>query len=57
MPVEPDSRTCNLDSTRLAAAITPRTRGIVPVYLYGQPYEMTAIMKLAGRYRPLGGGR
>ncbi|QKG51620.1 DegT/DnrJ/EryC1/StrS family aminotransferase [Hymenobacter sp. BRD67] len=50
VPVEPDPRTSNLDPARLAAAITPRTRGIVPVHLYGQPCEMSAILDVATRY-------
>ena len=39
--VEPD--TCNLDVTKLEAAITPRTRAIMPVSLYGQPCDMDDI--------------
>lgn len=50
VPVEPNLLTCNLDPARLAAAITPRTRGIMPVHLYGQPCEMTAILAVAGRH-------
>ena len=43
--VEPD--TFNLDPDLIAAAITPRTRAIVPVHLYGQTAEMTRIVALA----------
>ncbi|NML68046.1 DegT/DnrJ/EryC1/StrS family aminotransferase [Hymenobacter sp. RP-2-7] len=50
VPVEPDPRTSNLDPARLAAAITPRTRGVLPVHLYGQPCEMTTILEVAARY-------
>lgn len=50
VPVEPDARTGNLDATRLEAAITPRTKAIVPVHLYGQPADMTAIMAVADRH-------
>ncbi|CAA7618766.1 dTDP-3-amino-3, 6-dideoxy-alpha-D-galactopyranose transaminase [Magnetospirillum sp. LM-5] len=39
--------TYNIDVSRLAAAITPRTRAIVPVHLYGRPADMTAIMAIA----------
>jgi dTDP-4-amino-4,6-dideoxygalactose transaminase len=49
--VDIDSRTFNLDPTALAAAITPRTRAILPVHLYGQPAEMGPIMELAERHR------
>jgi dTDP-3-amino-3,4,6-trideoxy-alpha-D-glucose transaminase len=37
----------NLDSSRIRAAITPRTRAILAVHLYGQPAEMTSIMQIA----------
>ncbi len=47
VPVEPDERTCNLDPNRIEAAITPRTRAIMPVHLYGQPAEMAAINDVA----------
>ena len=47
VPVEPDARTYNLDATRIAAAITPRTKVILPVHLYGQPADMDAINAVA----------
>ncbi len=50
VPVEPSSRTFNLDPDRLDAAITPRTRAIVAVHLYGQPADMTAIVEFAQRH-------
>ena len=40
----------NLDADKLEAAITPRTRAILPVSLYGQPAEMDAIHAIANRY-------
>lgn len=46
--VEPD--TCNLDVTKLEAAITPRTRAIMPVSLYGQPCDMDEINAIAARH-------
>jgi len=46
--VEPD--TCNLDVTKLEAAITPRTRAIMPVSLYGQPCDMDDINAIAARH-------
>lgn len=47
VPVEPDPRTCNIDATRIEAAITTRTRVILPVHLYGQPADMDAVMRVA----------
>lgn len=40
-----------LDPAAVAAAITPRTRAIMPVHLYGLPADMTAITKLAEQHR------
>jgi dTDP-4-amino-4,6-dideoxygalactose transaminase len=48
--VDVDARTHNLDPNRLAAAITPRTRAVVPVHLYGLPAAMTEINDIARRY-------
>jgi len=50
IPVEPDSRTYNIDPERIANAITERTKAIIPVHLYGQPANMNAIVKLAEKY-------
>lgn len=50
VPVEPDARTCNLNPALIESAITPRTRAIMPVHLYGQPAEMDPIMALADRH-------
>ena len=46
--VDIDARTYNLDPTRVAAAITPRTRAIMPVSLYGQCADFDAIQEAAG---------
>ena len=45
--VEPDPRSYNLDPARLAAALTPRTRVVLPVHLYGQITPMPEIMAFA----------
>ena len=45
--VDVDSRTFNLDPEKIEAAITSRTRAIVPTHLYGRPCEMNRIMALA----------
>lgn len=50
VPVEPDIKTHNIDPALIAAAITPRTRAIVPVHLYGQPADMDSIKKLASKH-------
>ena len=46
--VEPDYWT--MDPARLEAAITPRTKAIMPVHLYGQPADMDAIVAIARRH-------
>ena len=50
VPVEPDEATCNLDPALIEAAVTPRTRAIIPVHLYGQPADMAAITGVARRH-------
>jgi dTDP-4-amino-4,6-dideoxygalactose transaminase len=50
VPVEPDASTYNIDPERIEAAITPRTKAIIPVHLYGQPAEMNAIMAIANKH-------
>lgn len=45
--VEPDIRTFNIDPSVIEAAITEKTRAIMPVHLYGQPCDMDPIMAIA----------
>lgn len=46
--IEPD--TCNIDASKIEAAITPRTKAIMPVSLYGQPADMDEINAIAARH-------
>lgn len=48
--VDVDDETFNMDAASLEAAITPRTRAIVPVHLYGKPAPMHAILDVAKRH-------
>jgi dTDP-4-amino-4,6-dideoxygalactose transaminase len=50
VPVEPDSKTFNLDPDRIESAITKRTKAIMPVHLYGQPADMDPILKVAHKH-------
>jgi dTDP-4-amino-4,6-dideoxygalactose transaminase len=49
--VDVDPARLTIDPARIAAAVGPRTRAIVPVHLYGQPADMTAIAEIADRRR------
>jgi len=48
--VDVDSQTYNIDPNRVEDAITPRTRALVPVHLYGQPAPMGALREIANRH-------
>lgn len=48
--VDIDSRTYNIDPELIEQAITPRTKAILPVHLFGQPCDMDAIVDIASRY-------
>ncbi len=48
--VDVDPATFNIDVSQIEAAITPRTRAILPVSLYGQPADLPAIAEIADRH-------
>ncbi|WP_264212588.1 DegT/DnrJ/EryC1/StrS family aminotransferase [Leisingera thetidis] len=50
VPVEPLEATHNIDPEAAAAAITSRTKAIIPVHLYGQPADMDPLLQLSERH-------
>jgi dTDP-4-amino-4,6-dideoxygalactose transaminase len=48
--VDCDPKTCNIDTNLIEAAITPKTKAIVPVHLYGQPSNMRAVAEIARKH-------
>ena len=50
VPVEPDELTYNLNPALIEASITPRTKAIMVVHLYGQPADMDAINAIAQKH-------
>lgn len=47
--VDVDPQTATIDPAKIEGAVTPRTKAIVPVHLYGQPADMTAVRAVAGQ--------
>lgn len=50
VPVEPNPKTYNIDPAKIEAAITAKTKVIMPVHLYGQACEMDEIMRIAQKH-------
>lgn len=50
VPVEPNEATYNIDPARIEAAITPKTKAIMAVHLYGQMADMDSVIALAAKY-------
>jgi len=51
--VDIDPQTFNIDPALIEAAITPRTKAVIPVHLFGQPADMTAIMSVCKKHNLL----
>lgn len=50
VPCEPDPATFNLDAGQIAGLITPRTKAVLPIHLYGQTADMPAIRRVASTH-------
>jgi dTDP-4-amino-4,6-dideoxygalactose transaminase len=48
--VDCDPASYNIDASKIETAITPRTRAVIPVHLYGQPADLGPIFEIAGRH-------
>ncbi|MEV7431938.1 DegT/DnrJ/EryC1/StrS family aminotransferase [Nocardioides sp. NPDC092400] len=50
VPVEPDLETYNLDLQRVEEAITPRTKAVIPVHLYGRAVDIPSLRQITDKY-------
>ncbi|MBM3290861.1 MAG: aminotransferase class V-fold PLP-dependent enzyme, partial [Candidatus Hydrogenedentes bacterium] len=48
--VDVDSETCNIDASQVEAHLTPNTKAVLPVHLYGQCCDMDAILALSKKH-------
>jgi len=48
--VDIDPRAFTIDPTAIESAVTPRTRAIIPIHLYGQPADMDPVLAVAGKH-------
>ena len=51
VPVEPNEKTYNINLKKIEAAITLKTKAILPVHLYGQPVDVAGIQKIAKKHK------
>lgn len=50
VPAEPDEDSYNISVSEIERLITPRTKAVIPVHLYGQPVDLDKILKLAKKH-------
>ena len=48
--VDADPDSCNIDPAKIEAAVTPNTRAVIPVHLYGQPADLDSVFEVAARH-------
>jgi len=51
VPADSEAETWNIDLDKVEALITPRTKAIIPVHLYGHPVDMDRLMAIADRHK------
>jgi perosamine synthetase len=49
--IDSEARTWNMDSCRIKKALTPRTKAIIPVHIYGHPVDMDPVISLAKKHK------